>query len=207
MPLIRVQVSYRANAGNEDIAPTNTFWFSTTSLVAAGEEIEADLWPRLNTLLAGRIGGISQTGHLVKMYDMEDPEPRRPFLEFEENFTSDPADTMLPSQVSLCLSYQGAAVSGTSQARRRGRTYFGPFAGDQGATTGRPAAGLVTAMQVFGAGLLSDSATSDNYEWVVYSRVNDAPVPIVGGWVDNAWDIQRRRQLDATERTTFSLPG
>lgn len=207
VPLVRAILQFSADVGYEDAAPTQTWWFSTTSLGTAAEEITTDWWGRINTFLGPRCGHLNQAGHTIRFYDMADPEPRRPFFTETPSFTAVPSTSCLPTQVSLCLSYQGAAVSGTSQARRRGRTYFGPFADDQDDGDGRPIAGLVTAMQTMGAGFLSDSETSTNYQWVVYSRASAAPVPVTNGWVDDAWDIQRRRQLPATSRTIFSLPG
>jgi hypothetical protein len=39
---------------------------------------------------------------------------------------------------------------------------------------------------------------------VLYSRTSGSSVLIDNGWVDNAPDIQRRRGIDPSARTTFS---
>jgi hypothetical protein len=58
---------------------------------------------------------------------------------------------------------------------------------------------IVTAADIF----IGLSGTQD-WTWCLYSRKLDLMPEIVGGWVDNAWDIQRRRGYAATSRTTFS---
>jgi len=46
-------------------------------------------------------------------------------------------------------------------------------------------------------------AADANNDWIVYSTVDQAGHEVIGGWVDNAWDIQRRRGELSTSRLTF----
>jgi hypothetical protein len=39
--------------------------------------------------------------------------------------------------------------------------------------------------------------------WSVWSEANQTASPVRDGWVDDAWDTQRRRGLDSSARTTF----
>lgn len=77
----------------------------------------------------------------------------------------------------------------------------------------RPWTDLVTAAAAVGTTLLAaGDASSGAWTWCIYSPTTETQtaslassfIPIVGGWVDNAWDTQRRRGLEPTTRTTWS---
>lgn len=147
---------------------------------------------------------VATTAHVAKIYDLDDPEPRAPILQQNWSLGTAASGNALPSEVSLCLSYEGARVSGQDQKRRRGRMYLGPL--DTGTCTaaGRPEpAGITTIQNAFLAFLVDMDAA--NAVFGVYSRSNDVLVVPATAWVDNAFDVQRRRGLDATERNTLSL--
>lgn len=67
---------------------------------------------------------------------------------------------------------------------------------------------VVTATQIASiataAGNLKAGMTVDGWTWSVYSRTDNAMVSVTDGWMDNAPDIQRRRETPATSRTTFT---
>lgn len=52
------------------------------------------------------------------------------------------------------------------------------------------------------AALVNFGATS-NPKWCVWSRENGVMQPVIGGWCDDAYDIQRRRGEKAKSRSTF----
>jgi hypothetical protein len=146
-------------------------------------------------------------GTSVTFYDLSDPEPRAPVYQdlFPGTFT--PAGgQMLPNEVAMCLSFQAARVSGQPQARRRGRIFLGPLGQVclDSTDTGRPSIATIVAAVNVGTSLLSQSVASLNYDWVVFSRADNEGYPVVDGWVDNAWDTQRRRGLAPTTRTIFT---
>lgn len=139
------------------------------------------------------------------------------------NFTLDAAEAgePLPPEVAICLSYHGdltdvpeTAVNPTPPpaiirpaARRRGRLYLGPFqdgANQEDAATkeSQPQTATVTAITQSAIALMG--ANSADIIWVVYSETSLELHEIVGGYVDNAWDIQRRRGNEATARTSWS---
>jgi len=106
------------------------------------------------------------------------------------------------------LSFQGERTSGQSQARRRGRVYLGPFGSSAGDTTsGRPSSGLrggiITAAAAFGV----QSQAAIEWVWGVISTAGPSMSfsEVKDGWVDDAWDTQRRRGEGATLRTTFTV--
>lgn len=135
-----------------------------------------------------------------RAYDMSEPEPRVPIYINGSALT--PGSGQLPSEVALCMSFQGVRVSGENQARRRGRVYLGPLGIT--VTGGRPDSTAITAIAAAGGQLLSDSDNATNYTWSVYSATDDLLVAVNNGWVDNAFDTQRRRGISPTSRVTFT---
>ena len=139
-----------------------------------------------------------------KFYNMMDAKPRAPF--HIEDFTAAamPTSDALPAELSCCLSYQAVKESGKPQARRRGRIYLPPPAITANSSDGRPTSSY--------RGLISDKATelkaasdaSLRWEWVVWSVVNQDHSLVDNGWVDDAWDIQRRRGVRARARGAWS---
>lgn len=144
-----------------------------------------------------------------KVYNLSDPEPRSPVYTDTAGIAAgtDVAFTT-PLEVSLCLSYQGAKVSGFDQASRRGRIYLGPL-GDLASTTGdpthfpAPSSTWINRITTAAHQLTVDTI-GHGWEWVVYSRKNNTSTAIVNGWVDNAWDTQRRRGNAPSTRTTWT---
>lgn len=136
-------------------------------------------------------------------YAMSDPEPRAPVAVINATDYTTGSTAAVP-ELAVCLSFQGNRISGTPQARRRGRIYLGPLA-DITNTSTSPiiAAAKVDQIRDAGATLLAASLADADWSWVVYSVADDDTVVVGSGWVDNAFDIQRRRGLEATSRLTF----
>lgn len=161
---------------------------------------------------------------LVKVYDATASHPR-PILyqnTFELGGVSDHA---LPEEVALCLSYYSAR----NLPRLRGRLYIGPLNVFAAATTAdaRPAQSFLTSMHDAASRLLlagpdalpigwfddpyPTGSIAETVSWVVHSRLGSgtkaAPVPefnlATAGWIDNAWDTQRRRGAQPTTRLNF----
>jgi hypothetical protein len=140
------------------------------------------------------------------------------------NFTLTAANNQspLPEEVATVISYHGdldAPVSMPNpspppatirpQSRRRGRTYVGPLAVTTGVDLGtlfRPAPAWRTRLGRAIVDLKDDiDAITGGLYLGVWSRADAEVYPLVAGWVDDAWDVQRRRGLDATTRTGFSF--
>ena len=159
----------------------------------------------------------------VRMYDITNDLTGTPHGSPEATrfFTLDPVvgNTALPSELAVCLTMRGdygdEPEFGTEtgpgggrlrlRARRRGRLYIGPLetqviAGDP--TTKRP---LVSASFrtpiTLAAKTLMDMPDLD---WRVWSRVNGETYSIKECWVDDAFDVQRRRGEDPIARTTVT---
>jgi hypothetical protein len=116
----------------------------------------------------------------------------------------------LPQEIALVISLHAADSSipehgpGTRpKARYRGRVYIGPLstaALDMDLTSNRcrPLSGTVSDFTKPPIQLLTQDPT-----WSVWSRKDRTLRPIVGGWVDDDYDVQRRRSTDPTSRTTW----
>jgi hypothetical protein len=105
---------------------------------------------------------------------------------------------------------QGAPVTHTGKtrprARHRGRVYLGPL-------TVQPVTPDLNGNAVVSDAFIGDiiaawttmntSTIAAGWRQSVWSRRDAAIYPVAGGWVDNRFDSQRRRQTAATVRTTF----
>lgn len=155
---------------------------------------------------------ISNTICQFLFYDMADPEPRIPVSRTWTLANAQTNTDDLPEEVAVCVSFHGEPPI---TARRRGRLYLGPFSnralsGDTaggGQSPSRPNTGLTSAIAAtFNA--LREELTGLGWTWVIRSTVPSVNyVPVVGGWVDNAWDTQRRRGVDPTARTIWPNPA
>lgn len=147
---------------------------------------------------------IAQNGHEVKFYDLPGTPPNYPVTERTFNLGSATSGTQLPSELSVVLSIQAPRTPGFPQARRRGRLYLGPF-NSTANSNGRPLTALMTsianASQTFKTTI--DGLASDT-QWAVWSVADQAAVAITNGWIDNAWDVQRRRGVEDTQRTVWN---
>lgn len=143
----------------------------------------------------------------LKIYDWGDPSPRQPVYDEQLPVTPGTLVELLPqpAEVALCLSYAGEAVSGANPARRRGRIYIGPLnAGTLAPTpnqSARPAGAFMTVLARAG----DDLATANTLgcQWVVWSTRGGSATEIVRGWVDDAFDTQRRRGVRPSARLTW----
>jgi hypothetical protein len=117
----------------------------------------------------------------------------------------------MPLEVSACLSYHGSA-EGVPAARQRGRVYIGPLQTQVlTVSSGVPEpimlGELIDTLVTKGQNLAGNGALADDgWHWAVYSRVNELAYNITGGWVDNEFDTQRRRQADPTQRVLWTAP-
>lgn len=165
----------------------------------------------LGTQLSRAANGVT-----IKQYDLDGHllgdahgSPRR-----VSTFTlgaSQGGETNMPSEVAICLSYHALLTDFQQElgntrpaARRRGRLYLGPLctlARTQDATTGDVKVSSVA------RSTLTQAATallaSPTVSWSQWSRKQAAVSDVTGGFVDDAFDTQRRRGRNASLRTSF----
>jgi hypothetical protein len=115
--------------------------------------------------------------------------------------------TCLPEEVAVVLSFHSLLTdipeeigSTRPAARHRGRIYFGPLntASNQAsdASVEPQTNAALRGAALFFLGLASAP-------WSVWSRASAAMFTVSGGYVDNAFDTQRRRGHRASARTSF----
>lgn len=181
-----------------------------------GSPTYTDFWPNLQTALvsfynawgAQRSNAYTWPATRAKLYNLEDPAPRAPLADNGLGLSVTTGTNTMPQEVCVCLSFQGARISGTPQARRRGRLYLGPLAtGALDITTGRPAALCLT--QITNAAIAFRAASTSDLTWA-WVVIHNAGLPgmtatdITDGWVDNAFDTQRRRGNSPSVRGAWS---
>lgn len=134
----------------------------------------------------------------VRAYKMADETPR-PEIAFE---TRAPTGVYPdgPAQVALCLSY----YSGRNLPQQRGRIYLGPW----GKPGELPTSTNQTELLNFATSLAGVGGV--NVDWSVYSPTRalageDPSQSISNVWVDNSWDIQRRRKVAASNRAERTI--
>lgn len=215
--LLRVQVVIPTTGGVPDDSVSNTFYFdgddgnSEEDYYTVARQMVVDFYGAIDGVLFPNTVDSPAT---MKMYDMRDATPRIP--KFTDTFPITPtASDPFPSEVALCASFRAAQVSGVPAARRRGRLYIGPITIIRGTIIdgqSRPDSTAMTTLATACANLEDGGAMNvGSMKWAVYSptthlatNVDDAFNDVLDGWVDNAWDTQRRRGCDASARTLFT---
>lgn len=197
----------------------NTFW--SLSVVATAEDQAAAMAARLEDFyvedptpgtvpLMSYMSGVlaattSFTPPSVRSYNMADPEPRVPISDIPIlGFTPD--TTGLPEEVACVGSFHGLYEAGVPKARRRGRIYLGPLSQEAvDNVSGRSTLGEALATNLGYAMANLAFANDAEASWVVYSRVAEEASVVIGGWVDRAWDTQRRRGIDTPVRLPWGV--
>lgn len=208
MPIGRYQVTIPRDSNNPEDAIVNTWHFALINDFIADLDLPATALQNFYNNLATYISSdIDPNNMRLKVYDLEDPEPRSPKYDgplgtMNNTTGGDP----LPEELSVCLSYRAVYESGENPARRRGRIYIGGLGAATLPGTGvprRPAAAFRTALKNAGQTLLNASVAATEWNWIVYSPTAGIGNVVVGGWVDDAWDVQRRRGVERTVKETF----
>lgn len=214
-----VQVRFRSATGIPADDVVNTWSFVGAGLADEAHALEAtqrldafysDLQAGGNRVITYYPEDVLSGVVDMSVYDITDPKPRAPIFEGSVDHSAElGTGNAIPEEVALCLSFAADPISGTPQRRRRGRVYLGPFTTsslDTDPTTGRPIPNpnMVSTVILAAEGLLA--ANDVDMSWAVWSRVGNSLAAVTNGWVDNAFDTQRRRGADATSRVLFPAP-
>lgn len=184
--------------------PSNTNYAALAAVLLA---FENNIW---ETFIAAN--WVNVAGTTVTMYDLTQPTPRVPVYAQPLAVTATKANSALPTEVAVCMSYAGTTVPGIPPARQRGRIFLGGMAGlSEGTTTSFPNVGATARGGVCDAAdqLQSDAAAVD-WTWIVYSPAQHAVAgqesfSVSRGWVDNTPDTQRRRGVETSVRTVWAV--
>ena len=193
---IRMLVSWGAVTAKPEDRYSNTLYFAVDGL-PSDEQIQ-DLADDLRDIYLAR-SFCAGCRVEVRAYNMADakPRPERGFAFGTAALTAKDG----PGQVALCLSY----YSERNLPRNRGRIYCGPYP-----TPGvRPQATHQDELSTHAQALSGLGGV--NVDWSVWSPTTaaeggDGSKSISNYWIDNSWDIQRRRKIDGTSRVTGTVP-
>lgn len=153
----------------------------------------------------------------MKAYDTAAAKPRPIIAEASFTYPT-PGSIDLPAEVALCLSY----YTDRNAPSKRGRLYIGPLnigalngltndpvrpkpacmlsfidAGHRMVPLGLPAAGTYVADSTAGVARLT------TVSWALASVKLGTYAAVLHGWVDDEWDGQSRRRVEAANRSTF----
>jgi hypothetical protein len=142
---------------------------------------------------------IAQRAFTVRIYNPDDPEPRQARIYSGALATNSGA--VLPTECAVVLSY----YSTLNTARRRGRIYVGPCT--SGTTDGTSHVTLAVRTKLLDLATALADVGPDTVDWQTFSRVENLRRRVTNAWVDDAWDTQRRRGIDATTRSTREVQG
>lgn len=215
---LRVQCSLVSASGVPEDDAVNVWHFRSDATLPTDDATE------IQTALESFYNGVGAlynentiTGEVnLKFFDLQDASPRAP-IQIGSFTIGDLSDAdALPTECAIVMSFAGVAESGVNLRRRRGRIYLGPLdIGPSSTISGRVIVGAPSVGQIVSAAdaLLGAGTT---WDWAVFSPTTAGALPwdatdisngtfdVVSGWVDNAFDTQRRRGTEATSRSFFS---
>lgn len=214
MPLVRSQTTLPFASGLPRDSSVLTLWWGVDGTLdgTAGTEIVNRIagafgaWgPYISAYVPRAAGNID-----VKLFDMSVPEPRPPFLP-GWGFGPIPnaaTNTSLPLELAICLSFT-SAVGPFISARSRGRIYLGPLVSSVSSTgvagtVPRPTSAVIDAW-LDGAEVLQTVISDSRVTWQQFSPTNNAANEVTSAWVDDEFDIQRRRGAEPTARTSRTV--
>jgi len=212
MANLRAQVVFQGKSNKPEDVFVNTYHFSSASTGQAAAEVVRDHLVELYNVAAPAPGSgalalslsnvISRAANAskIKVYDLADVQPRIP-IQF--SWTLGPSESAtaieLPAEVAICASL----YSEFNRPRFRGRVYLGPWLSIQEdePTTDRSRPPAVIRQRIASTfrRLIDKGANTQNL--AIWSTVDQQMRVVTSGWVDDAWDIQRRRGQDAAIRT------
>jgi hypothetical protein len=216
---IQVKVSLALEDPERGPESVNTFHYrvDTVDLLDNLDTIRGSLVTFYGTIQDYLANDLTGDGR-IQMYSLTEGETRTPVL--DETFTFTPGTSLsLPAEVAVCLSYTGQITSGVNRRRNRGRIYIGPLNVDAGGHVGDVSRPNETFMGVL-AGAAGGLKTGAPTQWSIFSRAQAGPPEggadaytasqltgafreVDRGYVDNAWDTQRRRGAQPTDRVTW----
>lgn len=208
---MRCVVTLNMDSGLPEDAAVNVWHLLGTT--SADPEAITDQFVTFYGALGGILANVvdrTEDACQIQLYDLTDPEPRPPV--YTRQFTisgSAAASSDLPAEVAICTSIAQPPVPGFPAGRGRGRAYIGPLnTSVMGAGTGesqRVSSGTQDTIAGMTRALVEALAgTTGAPQLAIFSRTNNTLYPVLRGWVDNAFDTQRRRGVEATTRVTWA---
>lgn len=217
MPIYNAQVilPFFTNLPGDVIQNNFHFVNSLDSHADVADHIDAMLTAFYTTVYGSsagdRVNYIDWTLAYIKVFNLDDPTPRVPEIR-PMTFVAGSATSTVPTEVACVLSFHAAPESGVRFQRLYNRVFLGGlkpanFTASAIDNFPRFSSTFVTAVQDAAEGLCEPGG-GDNTTWVQLSRATGLLIPraIVGGWVDDGPDTQRRRSVLAASRNTWVNP-
>lgn len=215
----RAQWEFAHDSGlPKDRVAMTTHW-ATTQVVGIDydnlRDMLIDFWedPGAGAGLYTYLSPVLTGAWTLDIYHLTDPSPRVPVKQYTGSLLISPSGEAMPSEVALCTTWLAAPVSGVPAARLRGRNFIGPLdTSALAAAGGVPDPNFLADVVRASDALASAADASVTWDFVIYSTViagtsgsGDRANKVVSGFVDNAFDTQRRRGEEATGRTTWAI--
>jgi len=216
----RVSVVFQRLSGLPHDEVVNNWYFDTAAHdVVSAAVIEAGL-VAFYTALAGKLTNNILSSYNFNWYNITTLPSGPPWRVTPATIGGTMGSNPNPDQIAIVLSFHADLTgvpefSGTGPGSRpaqsrRGRIYIGPT--DQttlfvDTTHRRTVIQPTTVTAITAAASAFQLVCKDGgsvSHWVVYSKALHTIHPVVGGFVDNEWDTQRRRGEPATTRTTWT---
>lgn len=195
MPLYRLQVAMNGETAEPRDRMVNVLHFNVAGLVQDIDQLCRDL---RDIYTSGWFSGPTVRGIRVTAYEVGLP-PQYPkgYAEAQPGTVSAGG---APAELALCLSFYGDR----NLPRTRGRIYL-PMAPTAIAVGANPSPGTQTKALALATSF--SSLGGANVDWCIYSPTTKEHVQVKNAWVDNRWDIQRRRGPKQTSRVTAAVSG
>lgn len=196
MPPIKMQVAF----GADTALPRDRFVITPT-FNATGAFTGTDVQALCDDLADGLVAWISAGGTAAREvdvtgYHLEGPPPHDPLGHAVRNAGTFPASGT-PRELALCLSF----YSQRNAPRTRGRLYLPvPVILSGGVSGARP--GLTITQQAAALVPLLTGLGGADIDWSIWSRTDQTPRAVTHWFIDDEWDVQRRRGLRSSYRTT-----
>jgi hypothetical protein len=214
-------VVFSTTASSDEGGFVNTWFFQNDLALGSASQAATDITTVLQAFYSDAFGAggksISQlmspvvdraAGAECRVYDLGQASPRSPIINTISLDTAQ-STTPLPNECSIVLSFHSedpTTNGGTLSKRRRGRLYLGPMGAGtldtyaSGMGDARVKAETLNTIELAAEDVLG---SSEDVTWMQYSRVADEFNAVTQGFVDNAFDTQRRRGFAPTVRTVW----
>ncbi len=215
--LYRAQVVFQNISMKPEDVFTNTWYFRNdlvggdpggmadnikTALTAFYFSTSQDIGPYLSPKLR-------REGAVIKIYDLGQPIPRVPLSRTISVSAAGTSALSLPNEVAIVLSFYAT----NNRPRRRGRVYLGPWNSSAlapASNTEADARPVNTLRSIIANRATNLMNTTLPLQWMVRS-LGGTKVPleqpgayeVTAGWIDDAFDTQRRRGAASMSRTPW----
>lgn len=211
----RAQFALQGKSGLPEDQYVNTFVFRNDAIGATRSQVGDNIrqflrdaydvahQPSAVSVASLLAGGAVTNEATIKVYDLGQAPPREPLI-YTETLATLAGATAMPEELAACISY----YADRNLPRQRGRIYIGPLESGLSDATGNTGVRigdlLKNALVGMGVYLVAGNA---NLTWTLLSRADAVTRVVTDGWVDDAFDIQRRRGVAPSTRTRFTAAG